>query len=154
MNTKKINVFIGSDHSGVFLKQYLIENLNSNYLMFDLGVGINVKKSDYPLIAQKVALKVAQNKNSFGIIICGSGNGVLISANKIDSIRCGYGANIFSAKLLRSHNNANMIALGARIIAKEYALEIVKAFLQTPFSNQKRHIERINLISNIEGLKK
>ena len=148
MNTKT-TIFIGSDHTGTLLKQYLIQKLSAKYNIIDLGVEIGVKTSDYPLIAQKVAINVVKNKNNFGIVICGTGQGVMIAANKINGIRCGYGNNLLNAQLIRAHNNANMIALGARIIANYYAYSIVNAFLTTKFL-QNRHLRRVNQIKKIE----
>ena len=105
---------------------------------------------DYPDIAEKVALAVKDGKADRGILICGTGIGISIAANKIPGIRCALLSDVFSAKATREHNDANMMAMGGRVMGPGLALEIVNAFLTTEFSNGERHINRIHKISELE----
>lgn len=137
---------IGSDHGGFHLKQEIIKYLEENKIQFkDYGI-YNENSVDYPIYAKAVAKDVANNTLEKGILICGTGIGISIAANKVKGVRCALCHDVFSAKATREHNNANILAMGERVIGTGLALEIVKAFLETEFSNDERHIRRIDLI--------
>ena len=137
---------IGSDHGGYALKQEVIAYLKEKGLEFkDFGC-YDEKSCDYPEYAHAVAHAVANGECEKGILICGTGIGISISANKVKGIRCALCHDVFSAKATREHNDANILAMGGRVVGPGLALMIVDTFLNTPFSNEERHIRRINQI--------
>ena len=143
-------IAIGCDHAAVALKKSIIEFLtNKGYQVKDFGAHEG-EAVDYPDKGLEVAECVASGEAEFGIVICGTGIGISISANKVKGIRCALCSDTFSAKATREHNNANMLAFGERVIGTGLALEIVDAFVSTPFSNAERHVRRINKITAIE----
>lgn len=145
-----MKIAIGADHGGVDLKKEVMDFLEKNgYEVINFGTDTH-DAVDYPDIAEKVALAVKDGKADRGILICGTGIGISIAANKIPGIRCALLSDVFSAKATREHNDANMMAMGGRVMGPGLALEIVNAFLTTEFSNGERHINRINKISAIE----
>lgn len=145
-----MKIGIGADHGGTFLKEEIKEYLRGKgYETKDVGTW-GSDPVDYPDIAEEVAALVTSGAVDKGIVICGTGIGISISANKIPGIRCALLSDVFSAKATRSHNDANMMALGGRVMGPGLAVEIVDAFLHTPFSNEERHQNRINKISAIE----
>ena len=134
-------IFIASDHAGYKLKSSIVSNLKN---IVDLGP--NKKDSvDYPDFAKKLSKKVATNKGSFGILICGSGMGMAIAANKTKNIRAALCYSAKNTKLSRLHNNANIITLGERLIDKNKAINLIKIFLNTKFEGG-RHLRRIKKI--------
>ena len=138
-------IFIASDHAGFDLKEVIKEYLSKKKLAFqDLGPD-NDKSVDYPIYAHNVAKKVKVNKKNVGILICGSGTGMNITANKHKNIRAAQCFNLKSTKLSRLHNDANIITLGARLISKKNALNFVGIFLKTKFDGG-RHLKRIRKI--------
>lgn len=145
-STQKI--FIASDHAGVLFKAELMKLL-PEWQWEDLGPN-DTSRVDYPDYAQLLGSKVAADKTRFGILICGSGIGMSIAANKISGVRAALVENPISARLSREHNDANVLCLGARLIAPEYGAEIVKVWLNTPFSQDPRHLQRINKIRGLE----
>ncbi len=135
-------IFISSDHAGFRLKEFIKLYLKKkNYKFDDLGPS-NESKVDYPTYAHMVAKKVKTNKNHMGILICGSGTGMNIAANKHKNIRAAQCFNLKSTKLSRLHNDANIITLGSRLISKKNALKFLGAFLNTKFEGG-RHLKRI-----------
>ena len=152
MKTKKI--FLGSDHAGLELKEHIKKYLQkSGMKVEDKGAHKFNPHDDYPDFIVPVAKKVAEDPiNSRGIIFGASGQGEAIAANKIKGIRAAlyYGGDIEIVKLSRTHNNANILSLGARFLAKEEAVKAVKLWLDTDFSNEPRHIRRIKKISKIK----
>ena len=143
INFKKI--FISSDHAGYKLKEFIKSYLDKKKFRFtDLGP-FNDSKVDYPDFAHKVARKVKINTNHVGVLICGSGMGMSIVANKHRNIRAAQCFNLKSTKLSRLHNDANIITLGSRLLSKKNALDFVKAFLNTKFEGG-RHLKRIKKI--------
>ena len=137
-------IFIASDHAGYNLKEKVISKFLKVRKITDLGP--NSKNSvDYPDFAKKLSKKVASNKGSFGILICGSGMGMAISANKTKNIRAALCYSIKNTKLSRLHNNANIITLGERLINKNKAINLIKTFLSTKFEGG-RHLRRIKKI--------
>lgn len=137
---------LACDHGGYELKQEIINYLNSKNIEFiDFGC-TSTDAVDYPEYGKKAAHAVASGQCDKGIIICGTGIGISISANKVPGIRCALCHDCFSAAATREHNDANMLALGARVIGVGHALKVVETFLNTPFSNDERHIRRIKQI--------
>ncbi|GKX30614.1 ribose-5-phosphate isomerase [Vallitalea longa] len=141
-------IAIGSDHGGFQLKQEIIEYLEANKVEYkDYGC-YDEKSCDYPDFAKKVCNAIVNKECEKGILICGTGIGISITANKIKGIRAALCHDCFSAKATREHNNANILALGGRIVGSELAKMIVDIFLNTEFSNDERHIRRINKIES------
>ena len=138
-------ICISSDHAGYNLKE-VIKNylINKHVSIFDLGPYKN-KSVDYPDYAKKLAKRVKAKKSEIGILVCGSGTGMAISANKITDIRAAVCYNPKSTRLSRQHNNANIIALGSRLTNKKLSLKLVEVFLQTKFEGG-RHLRRIKKI--------
>ena len=136
---------IASDHAGYNLKEdiknYLI---NKHVSIFDLGP-FNDQSVDYPDYAKKLANRIKQKKSEVGILVCGSGTGMAISANKIKTIRAAVCYNLKSTRLSRQHNNANIIAIGARFTKKKLSLKLVETFLKTKFEGG-RHLRRVRKI--------
>ena len=138
-------IFISSDHAGYKLKEEIKKHLKRKKLYFeDMGPNNN-QKVDYPDYAHKVARKVKINKKNFGILVCGSGTGMNIAANKHKNIRAAQCFNLKSTKLSRLHNDANVITLGSRLITKKNALKFVSVFLNTKFDGG-RHLKRVEKI--------
>ena len=138
-------IFISSDHAGFRLKEDIKKHLQSKKLKFkDLGPA-NDDNVDYPDYAHKLAKKVRVSKDYVGILVCGSGTGMNIAANKHKNIRAAQCFNAKSTKLSRLHNDANIITLGSRLISKKNAFKFVKIFLNTKFDGG-RHLKRIKKI--------
>ncbi len=145
-----MKIIIGSDHAGFDLKQEIKRHLKDlNYEFEDLGC-YSKESCDYPDYGFKVAERVAK-ENGKGILICGSGIGMSIAANKVKGVRAALCQNEEEAKLSREHNNSNILCLGARIISPENAKNIVKIWLETKFSGEERHERRIKKITNFEN---
>ena len=139
-------IAIGSDHGGFALKQEIMEHLKKRGLEYkDFGT-YSEASCDYPVYGKAVAKAVAAGEYEKGIIICGTGIGISISANKVPGVRAALCGDCFSAKATREHNDANILALGARVTGPGLALMIVDTFLDTPFSGDERHVRRISLI--------
>jgi ribose 5-phosphate isomerase B len=138
-------IFISSDHAGYKLKEIIKLHLDKNNFKYtDLGP-VNDNRVDYPDYAHKVAKKVKTNNNHVGILVCGSGMGMSIAANRHKNIRAAQCFNLKSTKLSRLHNDANIITLGSRLLSKNNALKCVSIFLSTKFKGG-RHIKRIKKI--------
>lgn len=143
-----MKVAIGSDHAGYELKQEIMCRLNGpGYEWIDCGT-FSSQSVDYPDIAEAVAEKVLQ-ESIFGVLICGTGTGISIAANKFPGIRAAACHDVNTARLAREHNDANIIAMGARTTESELALQMVEIFLKTDFQAG-RHSKRVEKISNIE----
>ena len=139
-------IAIGSDHGGFELKEKLMEHLSERGLEYkDFGT-YSSASCDYPVYAKAVANAVASGECDRGIIICGTGIGVSITANKVRGIRAALCGDCFSAEATRQHNDANVLCMGARVVGEGLALKIADTFLDTPFSNDERHIRRISMI--------
>jgi len=140
-------LYIASDHAGFPLKKFLIaEFAKLESAMVDLGCDSAEKSVDYPDYAQKLCKKIKINSKDFGILICGSGVGISIAANRFKHIRAALCHNVKSAKLSRAHNDANVLCLGARVVKNKAALAIVKAFLTSEFEGA-RHERRVKKLS-------
>ena len=143
-----MKVAIGSDHGGYDLKEIIVKYLKDNGYEVD-DKGCNDKSScDYPVFGKAVAVDVAQGKADKGIVICTTGIGISICANKVEGIRCALCTNELMAKMTRLHNDANVLALGANMVGPGLAEAIVEKFLTTPFSEEEKHIRRINMLEN------
>ncbi len=142
-------IAIGSDHAAYHLKLLVEEHLKERGLAFeDLGC-YGPERVDYPVYGQKVAEAVAAGQYEKGIVLCGTGIGISLAANKVPGIRCAVCSDTYSAKYTRLHNDANMLAMGERVVGPGLAMEIVDAFLDTPFEGG-RHAQRVALITEIE----
>lgn len=139
-------IALGCDHGGYDLKQEVIRYFEENNIAYkDFGC-LDKSSCDYPEFGRAAAQAVADGECEKGIVICTTGIGISISANKIPGVRCALCADTLSAKMTRLHNNANMLAMGAGIVGPNLAISIVETFLNTDFSNDERHIRRINKI--------
>ena len=141
-------IAIGSDHGGYDLKQTIIHHLEQKGIPCE-DMGCYEKKScDYPDFGRAVAHAVAEGRCEQGIVICTTGIGISIVANKVEGIRCALCSDTVSAKLTRLHNDANMLSLGGGILGVNLALEIVDTFLDTPFSGEEKHCRRVGMIES------
>ena len=141
-------LIIGSDHGGYELKEQICDFLEGKNIKFnDLGT-YSTDSVDYPDIAKQVCQDVVKSQGK-GILICGTGIGMSMAANKVKGIRAALCANIYDSKMARKHNNANVLCLGGRVIGKELAFHIVEVFLNTQFESG-RHKRRVNKIMEIE----
>lgn len=145
-------IAIASDHGGFELKKIILAELDRRGLAYkDLGTHSD-ESCDYPDYAQYAARAITSGECDRGIVICGTGIGVSITANKIHGIRCALCGDCFSAEACRQHNDANMLALGARVTGPGLALKIVDTFLNTPFSGEERHTRRVAKIMATETM--
>ncbi len=145
-----MKVFIGADHAGFEMKEYIENHLNGKgYEVDDLGAN-STDSVDYPVFAKKVGKAVVAEKGSLGILVCGTGLGMCMASNKVDGVRAATCRTVEGAKLTREHNNANVLCLGARLQKEEDVILIVDAFLGTPFSSDERHQRRVDGISDLE----
>ena len=143
-------IAIGSDHAGFKLKQSVMEHLKERGIEFEDFGCYSHESTHYPIYGKKVAEAVASGKYEKGILICGTGIGISIAANRVKGIRAALCSDCFSAEETRLHNDANILALGARATGEGLALKIVDVFLDTPFSGGERHVKRINMIDDEE----
>lgn len=145
-----MKIAIASDHTGIELKSEIIKYLvELGYTVDDFGT--NSKEStDYPIYGKKVAEEIAKGKYDGGVLICGTGIGISLAANKVKGIRAAVCSEPYSAKLSKQHNNSNIIAFGARVVGVDLAKMIVKEWIEAKFEGG-RHAKRIDLISKIEN---
>ena len=137
-------ILIASDHAGFKLKKQLIPLIEKNFFLIDLGPS-NDNSVDYPDLALKLSKKISKNTSLFGILICGSGMGMSMAANKVKNVRAALCYSTKNTKLSRLHNNANIITLGSRLTSKKKAIQLINLFLSTKFERG-RHLRRINKI--------
>ena len=141
-------IVLGCDHGGFELKQAIMKHLDeAGKEYIDVG-SYNTDSIDYPVIAKALCEKITSGEAELGILCCGTGIGMSMAANKVKGIRAACCSDTFSARLTRNHNNANVLCLGARVVGPGLALMIVDTFLDTPFSNDERHIRRISMIED------
>jgi ribose 5-phosphate isomerase B len=146
-----MKIAIGADHAGYRLKDVIVPFIESlGHEVEDVGCSCD-QSVDYPDYALPVCDMVASGKADRGILICGTGIGMSIAANKVAGIRCALVHDMFSAKATREHNDTNVLALGERVIGPGVAQEIVQIWLETPFSNGERHRGRIEKVMRIES---
>ncbi|MDR1852413.1 MAG: ribose 5-phosphate isomerase B [Propionibacteriaceae bacterium] len=146
-----MRIVVAGDHSTLELKPFIVEHVRSlGHEVHDLGTH-SPDSTDYPLWGKLAADKVAAGEYDRGILICGTGVGIGITANKVHGIRCGIVSDPFSAKMSRAHNDANMIAFGARVVGPELAAMIVDEFLTTDFEGGERHARRVREISEVDA---
>jgi ribose 5-phosphate isomerase B len=147
-----VKIHIGSDHAGLEFKAKIIAHLKQNgHEVVDHGPFEYDAQDDYPQFCIPTAQAVAKEPNSVGIVLGGSGNGEQIAANKVKGVRAALVWSIQTAELARQHNNANMISIGGRMHDEAFCLQLVDTFLATPFTNEERHVRRINQISKFES---
>ena len=145
-------IALGSDHAGFEYKEEIKKLLDRQRLQYrDFGTGSNAS-ADYPDFAHLVAESVTRGECDRGILVCGTGIGMSIAANKHKGIRAAACESSTAARLAREHNDANILALGARLIGWEVAADIVNTFLTTPFSGGERHLRRVNKIHSLTNL--
>lgn len=142
-------VVLSSDHSAIDLRQAVAGHIATRgWTVVDIGP-MTTESTDYPQHGEAAARMVASGDCRFGIILCGTGQGIMMAANKIAGIRCGVCADTFSARMIRQHNDANMLSIGARVVGHGLALDIVDAFLNAEFENG-RHLKRVEMIQALE----
>jgi ribose 5-phosphate isomerase B len=146
------NIAIGSDHAGFHSKEVIKQELiRSGYAVQDAGTDSEASV-DYPDFAREVAERVAAGKADLGVLVCGTGIGMAMAANKVPGIRAAVAHDQMTAHLAREHNNANVLTLGGRVVSDETALEIVREFLSTTFAGG-RHQRRVDKISEMDNAK-
>jgi ribose 5-phosphate isomerase B len=146
-----VRVYIGSDHAGYELKAHLVEHLRgAGHDVVDVGAQTYLADDDYPPYCVEAARRTVADDASLGVVIGGSGNGEQIAANKVPGCRAALAWNLTTAQLAREHNNAQVVAVGARMHTPDEAAAIVTAFLATPFSHGERHERRIGMLAEYE----
>ena len=142
-------IAVGCDHGGFALKNEILAHLSAKGIDFkDFGC-MSETAVDYPDYAKAVCSSILKGESEKGILICGTGIGISIAANKVAGIRCALCHDVFSAEATRLHNDTNIVALGGRIVGPGLAIKIVDTFLSTDFSNEERHIKRIAKLEQI-----
>ena len=140
-------IAIGSDHGGYDLKQLVIQYLEETQIPYQ-DMGCDSRASvDYPVYGKAVAQAVADGSCEKGIVICTTGIGISIAANKVPGVRCALCSDTLSARMTRLHNNANVLAMGGGMIGPNLALDIVETFLNTPFSEEEKHKRRVDMLN-------
>jgi ribose 5-phosphate isomerase B len=146
----KPRIVLSSDHAAIPLRQTIAQHVVAQgYDVVDIGP-TTPESTPYPQHGQAAAERVASGDCDLGIIVCGTGQGIMMAANKVKGIRCGVCSDTFSARMIRQHNDANMLALGARVVAEGLALDIVDAYLSASFEGG-RHATRVDMIKAIEA---
>lgn len=149
-----MKIYLATDHAAFDLKEKLKSSLESEgFEVEDCGAFTYDKDDDYPDFIQAAAKKVTENPGTFGVVFGKSGQGEQIAANKVKGIRAALGFNEENVKLAREHNNANVLSLGFDFVPFEKAKELITLFVNTPFTNEERHLRRINKIKDIEESK-
>ena len=145
----KTRIVLSSDHAAIDLRRTIAQQLmTQGYEVADIGP-MTPESTHYPQHGRAAAERVASGESDLGIILCGTGQGIMMAANKVPGIRCGVCSDTFSAQMIRAHNNANMLSIGARVVGEGLALEIVDAFLRTEFEGG-RHATRVDMITDME----
>ena len=148
--TANKRIVLSSDHAAIGLRQTIAAHIaNLAWEPVDIGP-VTAESTPYPQHGEAAARRVASGDCALGIILCGTGQGIMLAANKVKGIRCGVCSDTFSAKMLRQHNDANMLSIGARVVGEGLALEIVTEFLAAQFEGG-RHATRVDMITAIEG---
>ena len=143
-------IVLASDHAAIGLRQAIAAHVSAlGWDVLDLGPD-TPESVPYPQQGEAAARKVASGECRFGIIVCGTGQGIMMAANKVKGVRCGVCSDTFSARMIRQHNDANMLSIGARVVGEGLALDIVDAFLSAQFEGG-RHATRVEMIEALEG---
>ena len=143
-------IIVGGDHASPELKKEVVAHLTKKgYAVEDVGTH-STDSCDYPVIAHKLCTKLLAGEADLGVLICGTGIGISIAANKHEGIRAACCSDTFSARLTRIHNDANVLCFGARVVGAGLALDLVDAFVETEFCGEERHQRRVDLITAIE----
>lgn len=143
-------IVLSSDHAAIPLRQAIAAHVAAKgWEVVDIGP-TTPESTDYPKHGEAAARRVASGDCVLGIVVCGTGQGIMMAANKVKGVRCGVCADTFSARMIRAHNDANMLALGARVVGEGLALEIVDAFLAAEFEGG-RHAPRVAMIQALEA---
>lgn len=143
-------IVLSSDHAAIQFRQAIAAHLVAlGWVVVDIGPS-SPESTPYPRHGEAAARLVASGECRFGIILCGTGQGIMMAANKVKGIRCGVCADTFSARMIRQHNDANMLSIGARVVGEGLALDIVDAFLSAEFEGG-RHATRVAMIEALEG---
>ena len=146
-----MKIGLASDHGGYNLKSEIFNYLNEKGIeCIDFGPDNSLESVDYPIFGEKVANAIVSNEVDYGIVCCGTGIGISLAANKVPGIRCAVVSDVFSAKMSKAHNDANMLSLGERVLGRGLALEIVDAWINTEFEGD-RHSRRVDMIKEIEA---
>jgi ribose 5-phosphate isomerase B len=149
MSTNK-RIVVSSDHADIELRKTIAVHVAAQgWDVVDIGP-MTSESTHYPIHGEAAAQKVASGECQLGIIVCGTGQGIMMAANKVKGIRCGVCSDTFSARMIRQHNDANMLSLGARVVGEGLALDIVDAFLNAEFEGG-RHGTRVDMIKSLEG---
>lgn len=145
-----MKIALACDHGGYDLKMTIIAHLKERGIeVIDLGTNNATDSVNYPEYGEAAALKVANGEADCGILVCGTGIGISLAANKVPGIRCAVVSDTFSARMTKAHNNANMLAMGGRVVGPGLALDIVDAYLDTEFEGG-RHQKRVDMLMDIE----
>ncbi len=143
-------IVLASDHAAIGLRQAIAAHVSAlGWEVLDLGPD-TPESVPYPQQGEAAARKVASGECRFGIILCGTGQGIMMAANKVKGVRCGVCSDTFSARMIRQHNDANMLSIGARVVGEGLALDLVDAFLTAEFEGG-RHAPRVDMIKALEG---
>nr|WP_319248419.1 ribose 5-phosphate isomerase B [uncultured Celeribacter sp.] len=148
--TENKRIVLSSDHAAIDLRQAIAKHITTmGWEAVDIGP-TTPESTHYPIHGKAAAEKVASGDCALGIILCGTGQGIMMAANKVAGIRCGVCSDSFSARMIRQHNNANILSLGARVVGEGLALDIVEAFLSAEFEGG-RHATRVDMIEAPEA---
>ena len=146
--TSNKRIVLSSDHAAIALRQTIAEHVAAlGWEVVDIGP-TTPESTHYPIHGKAAAQHVATGDCQLGIILCGTGQGIMMAANKVEGIRCGVCSDTFSARMIRAHNDANMLSIGVRVVGEGLALDIVDAFLSTAFEGG-RHAARVDMIEGV-----
>lgn len=147
--TAKTRIVVSSDHADIALRQMIASHIaERGWEVVDIGP-TTAESTDYPKHGEAAARRVASGDCALGVILCGTGQGIMMAANKVDGIRCGVCSDTFSARMIRQHNDANILSIGARVVGAGLAIDIVDAFLDAKFEGG-RHATRVDMIKALE----
>lgn len=143
-------IVLSSDHSAIQLRHAISDHITARgWIAVDIGP-TTAESTHYPGHGEAAARLVVSGDCRFGIVLCGTGQGIMMAANKVKGIRCGVCSDTFSARMIRQHNDANMLSIGARVVGQDLAIDIVDAFLNAKFEGG-RHATRVDMMKALEG---
>jgi ribose 5-phosphate isomerase B len=147
--TANKRIVVSSDHADIAMRQMIASHIaERGWEVIDIGP-TTAESTDYPKHGEAAARRVASGDCALGVILCGTGQGIMMAANKVDGVRCGVCSDTFSARMIRQHNDANILSMGARVIGAGLAIDIVDAFLDAEFEGG-RHAKRVDMITALE----